>query len=170
ASRSATVSAGQSTRLDVALEHAAPVPAPQGSITIVTPPDGIETGEDAVLVSGKVQLAGLAKLTVAGAVAGFDADGNFATPVSLAEGVNALTVRAADAQGGAIEATVHVVYTPAAPPLQKLSDAGCASGPAGLWAALALAFALWLRRRPLRSIGRRGAGKDEPRRTRRPRR
>ena len=148
-SRPVAVASGQVASLDVELEGAElPGPTgPAGSLTIATPADGVETGEDAVLVSGKVELLGLSALTVNGAAAAVNADGTFAVPFKLVEGANEIAVRAVDKDGRALEAKVHVVYTPPAPPIEKLADSGCQSGPAGFSALLPALLALGLRSR-----------------------
>jgi len=148
-SRPVAIASAQVASLDVELE-AVELPDPTGvigTLTIVTPKEGIETGEDAVLVSGKVELTGFAALTVNGAAAAVSADGSFAQPFKLVEGANEITVRAADKDGRSLEAKVHVVYTPPAPPIQSLADSGCQSGPAGFSALVSAALALGLRRR-----------------------
>ena len=147
ATRPAAVVSAQITSVDAVLAPVDPPPGTDGSIEIATPKEGIETGDDAVLVSGKVDLANLATLTINGAAAAVDATAGFAAAVKLVEGANEITVRAADKDGRALEAKVHVIYTPAAPPLQKLADTGCSSGAAGSSALFGAALALLLRRR-----------------------
>jgi MYXO-CTERM domain-containing protein len=145
-----TLAAGQVAPMDFALEDAGGPPQVDGSITLITPPDGIETQDDAVLVTGKAQMAGLASVLVDDAPAALDASGNFSAPAQLIVGANTIVVRAVDGQGRSVQTSVHVLYTPAAPPVQHVSATGCASGPAGAWALLG-ALALLARRR--RQVG-----------------
>ena len=114
----ATITSAVVSALDVDLKASDTGPHPAtGSITILTPPDGIETGEDAVLVSGKAEMANLFTVTVNGAQATVTPEGNFTAAVKLVECANEITVRATDKDQNAIEAKVHVIYTPAAPPI-----------------------------------------------------
>ncbi len=109
----ATDAAGNtsSAALTVLRDSEAPV------ITVGAPQDGATTPDEEITVSGTVRDAGAVTVRVNGAPVATDAQGAFATRVSLATGANTLRIEASDAAGhdASVTLTVTRAETPKEP-------------------------------------------------------
>jgi hypothetical protein len=93
------------------------------AIELASPTDGAVVRTAALTVTGRVRDAGTVQLTVNGTAAQVDADGAFTAALTLAEGANAIEVRAVDQAGNEGRAAAAVVLDTQAPVFQALAPA-----------------------------------------------